>query len=300
MKKSITHLPKYAQDDLRRIRKQILERVPQCEMIILFGSYAKGSFVPYDERVEFGILTSFISDYDILVVTSHADLREVGSTLDEIDREFYKRENSVPIQFINEDMGKFMEDISMGRYFYTEIKSYGVQLYDSSRFVLPRRKKLNFAEIRKDAEVYFSEKSKRADSFLELAVYAYNTQKDYKMTSFQLHQAAENYFYAIKLTYTLKNSKQHNLLKLWQACRGHCDQLKGWFNMRDKEEKRLFELLKAAYVEARYNPNFLVTRKDCMMLFPKLETLKKITYEICLQRLEWYNEEDARERSSAE
>ena len=29
-----------------------------------------------------------------------------------------------------------------------------------------------------------------------------------------LHQACENYFYALRLVHTLKNSKQHNLSKL--------------------------------------------------------------------------------------
>ena len=298
MKKSISHLPKYAQDDLREIKQRVLRALPQCEMIILFGSYAKGSFVPFDEREEFGIMTTFISDYDILVVTSRTDLREVGSKLDDIDRELYKRENQVPIQFINEDIEKFKEDIHMGRYFYTEIKATGIMLYDSSRYILPRRKKLNFGEILTDAEVYFKEKSQRADMFHHLAKCAM-AKKDYKMTSFQLHQAAENYFYAIKLTYTLKNSKQHNLMKLWQACRGMCDELKGWFNLRDKKEKRLFELLKAAYVEARYNPNFLVTRRDINYINPKIEILKRVTYKVCEQRLEWYREQHAIETGEA-
>lgn len=53
------------------------------------------------------------------------------------------------------------------------------------------------------------------------------------------------------------------------------------FNMEDAEEKRLFELLKKAYVEARYNPNFLITREDCDFLFSKLRTLKDLTVEIC-------------------
>lgn len=299
MKKSISHLPKYARNDLKNIRQRVLAAIPQCEMIILFGSYARGTFVPYDEREEFGIMTTFISDYDILVVTSHADLREVGSRLNDIDRELYKRENQVPVQFINEDMDKFMEDIRMGRYFYTEIKAQGILLYDSNRYILPRRKKLDFLEIRTDAVVYFKEKTQRADTFHYLAECALKI-KDYKMASFQLHQAAENYFYAIKLTYTLKSTKQHNLLKLWQACRGSCDELKGWFNLRDNDEKRLFELLKAAYVEARYNPNFLVTRRDCDFLMTKIEALKDITYRVCRERLEWYTRESKKENPEQE
>lgn len=297
MKKSISYLPSYAQDTLKKIKQRVLQVVPQCEMIILFGSYARGNFVPYDEREEFGIRTSFMSDYDILLVTSHIDLRLVSSRLDEVEKEYSKRDNDVPIQFITEDITKFQEDIRMGRYFFTEIKSYGVLLYDSRKYELPRRKKLNFGEILKDAEFYFEEKSKRADMFHYLAMCALE-KKDYKMASFQLHQAAENYLYAIRLTFTLKNSKQHNLQKLWRECRGHADDLKGWFNLRDKEEKRLFELLKAAYVEGRYNPNFLVTHRDINFINPKIETLKEITYRVCTERLDWYRQQSKLETAS--
>ena len=91
MKTSYSHLPDYAKNDLQQIVSLILERVPHCEMIILYGSYARGTFVEYDERDEFGILTSFMSDYDLLVVTSNEDVREVGHLLDTVDDKYYKR-----------------------------------------------------------------------------------------------------------------------------------------------------------------------------------------------------------------
>lgn len=69
MKTSLSKLPEYARLDLEQIVGLILENVPRCEMIILYGSYARGTQVEFDERIEFGIPTSFMSDYDILVVT---------------------------------------------------------------------------------------------------------------------------------------------------------------------------------------------------------------------------------------
>lgn len=291
MKRSISFLPKYAQDDLRDIKEKVLKALPQCEMIILFGSYARGTFVSYDEREEYGVLTSFISDYDILVLTSHFDLREAGRTLDNIDHAYYKRpDHQVPIQFINDDITKFQEDLEMCRYFYTDIKNEGIVLYNSQKYSLPRCRKFNYKEIESEARVYFSEKTEMADDFLHLAKCAY-AQKKYRMASFQLHQAAENYFYALRLVFTLKNNKQHNLSKLWKSVWRFSEELHNLFNMADAEEKRLFELLKNAYIEARYNKNFLVTRRDCNFLFPKLETLKELTYEICEKQMNWYLEE---------
>lgn len=59
MKTSLSKLPEYARLDLEQIVGLILENVPRCEMIILYGSYARGTQVEFDERIEFGIPTSF-------------------------------------------------------------------------------------------------------------------------------------------------------------------------------------------------------------------------------------------------
>lgn len=68
--KSITYLPSTNQRDLHFIVESVLTRIKQTEMIILFGSYARNNYVVYDEKYEFGKIQFYVSDYDILVVTS--------------------------------------------------------------------------------------------------------------------------------------------------------------------------------------------------------------------------------------
>ena len=289
MKKSIDFLPLYAQQDLKKIVNLVLKEVFGCEMIILYGSYARGTFVQYDERNEFGILTSFMSDYDILVLTSGMDVSEVGHILDNIDEKYYRRpDNQTPIQFINDDIDKFNSDLRERRYFYTDIKKEGIELYNSGNYKLERGRKLNFSEIREQAEEYYNEKFDKALSFLRSARHD-NNDGDLQMCAFHLHQATENFFYTFRLVFTLKNSKQHNLMKLLRATRSYSDELRKLFPIsKDKEEKRLFELLKKAYVEARYNPNFVVTKEDIEALLLKVERLRDITEERCKERLREY------------
>lgn len=43
MKTSINYLPEQKRDDLRRIVECVLEVLPDCEMIILYGSYARNT-----------------------------------------------------------------------------------------------------------------------------------------------------------------------------------------------------------------------------------------------------------------
>ena len=292
MKSSLSHLPPYAKADLKQIVELVRDSVARCEMIILYGSYARGTQVEYDQRDEFGILTSFMSDYDILVVTSGSDVREVGRLLDGVDMKYYKRpDGQVPIQFINDDIEKLNSDLSEGRYFYTDVKKEGIMLYDSGNYKLERARKLKFGEIRQQAQEYFDEKFRKGGVFMKNAHYNY-IDGEYPMTAFMLHQACENFFYALRLVHTLKNSKQHNLSKLLGATGKYSPQLKTIFPRNTKEEKRLFELLRLAYVEARYNPDFVVTKEDIEALFPKVERLRDVVEETCLKQIASYKEKE--------
>lgn len=290
MKKSISYLPKRKQEDLIFLVREINKRLPQAEMIILYGSYATGKFVEYDERVEFGVPTSFMSDYDILVVTSGISDKKVGNVLDNIDDLYYKDpDNQTPVQFINDDIKTLNRQLEEGRYFYTQLKQEGIVLYDSKKFKLARRRKLNFKEIQQQAQEYFNDKYERAEGFLDVAHYLYN-KKNYTLSSFNLHQASENLYYAIRLAFTLKSYKQHNLAKLSASVKRHSEELAKVFPRDTAEEKRLFTLLKDAYVEARYNPNFLVTKEDIDALLPKVELLRDITKRICEVKIGEYGE----------
>lgn len=290
MKKSISYLPKSKQEDLNHLVKAVLEKIPETQIIILYGSYARNEYVDYDERVEFGITTTYMSDYDMLVVTSGISDKLVGSKLDNIDDKYYRNpDKQTPVQFINDDIKKLNTDLEEGRYFYSQIKQEGVILYDSGKFKLARRRKLNFDEIRKQAEEYFNEKLENAERKLGMSQLA--LEKDwYKDAIFNLHQACENLYYAIRLVYTLKNSKQHNLTKLSSSVKSYSSDLAKVFPNNTSEEKRLFNLIKAAYVEARYNPDFLVTKEDIDALIPKVELLRDITKSICEKKIEEYGE----------
>lgn len=292
MKTALSHLPDYAKTDLKQIVSLVLEKLPYCEMIILYGSYAKGTYVEYDERHEFGILTSFMSDYDILVITSKIDVKEAGRILDDVDAKYYKRpDQQVPIQFINDDIEKLNSDLAEGRYFYTEIKKDGIMLYDSGNCKLMNTRKLDYGEIQHQAQEYFDEKFERANSFLRSAGHDYDD-GDYRMCSFHLHQTCENLFYALRLVYTLKNSKQHNLSKLLGSTHKYSPELENIFPRNTQEEKRLFELLRLAYVEARYNPDFIVTKEDINALFPKVDWLQKVTEQICGAQIKSYQDKE--------
>ena len=57
------------------------------------------------------------------------------------------------------------------------------------------------------------------------------------------------------------------------------------------EEKRLFELLRSAYVEARYNDDFIVTKEDIDALLPKVEHLRDIVKKVCTAQIDYYSQQ---------
>ncbi len=294
MKKSIRHLPKDKREDLQLLVKMVLERIPQTEMIILYGSYATGRYVEYDLQHEFHTLTTFMSDYDILVVTHGTKDKDVGHKLDNIEDIYYnnynKNDKRPPVQFINDNIEKLNKDISDGRYFYTQLKQEGIFLYNSGRFSLARRRKLRYDEIKKQAEEYFNEKSKRARLFYEQALFMYE-KDEFVMSSFNLHQTCENLFHSVRLVFTLENGKQHNLIKLLASVKKYSDIFAKIFPKNKKEEKRLFQLLKAAYVEARYNFDFIVTQPDIYSLLPMIGQLFDLVEKLCKTRIAEYEVE---------
>ena len=74
MKRSIKRLPKRTQEELSVLQELILQYLVNVRMIILYGSYARGEYVIWDETYdERGGLTYYQSDLDILVICDTGD-----------------------------------------------------------------------------------------------------------------------------------------------------------------------------------------------------------------------------------
>lgn len=109
------------------------------------------------------------------------------------------------------------------------------------------------------------------------------------MTAFMLHQATESYLKTIPLVYILYGYKEHDLQFLIGKCKPYTLELEKVFPCDTDEEKRLFDLLRRAYLEARYNKkNFIVTKVDIDALVPKIELLRNIVEKVCEEQINFY------------
>lgn len=296
MKKSLKYLPAQKRRDLRQLVEIIRDEIKDTVMIILYGSYARGTYTDYDQRIEYGVPTYFMSDYDIMIVTEKRMGVKEHTIYANILRRFFVNkawEIHTHPQFINESIAELNKALDKSRYFYTDIKKEGVMLYDSGQYKLARRRKLDYAEIAEMAQEYFSEVFERANNFFEDAIVNISKSK-FKHASFHLHQATENFLRTIPLVYILYGYKEHDLAYLLNQCKKHTLEIYKAFPQDTDEERRLFKLLQDAYVQARYNKDFIVTKEDVDALIPKIELLRDLTEKICKERLAFYEQQTSK------
>lgn len=293
MKTSIDFLPKFVQRDLHQLVTLIREEMQDVGMIILFGSYAKNSFTRHDVTEDYGGgLIEFNSDYDILVVSKKRLGKSEGNLETRIRDRFAKgkEEHDVTkVQLISESISKLNNALSEGRYFYVDAVNEGILLYDSGEYTLATPRELNFSEIKDMALEYYADKLDDANTHYT----HYQTDLsnlNYRFCAFDLHQVTECLIKTVILVYALYGHKEHDLEFLLDKSKSYTVELLKVFPRDTAEEKRLFDLLRRAYLEARYNKkNFIVSKEDIDSLVPKIEQLKQIVETVCRERIAYYD-----------
>lgn len=183
-------------------------------------------------------------------------------------------------------------ELSEGSYFFGDIKKEGVLLFTTNRYQLADKRDMSPTEIQAKAQRDFDAWFKSANMFYgvferELE----NGSKDvdhYKIAAFQLHQATERYYGAIQLVFTGYKPKTHDIEDLGALAKA-CDmEFDKAFPKGSKQERDRFELLKKAYVDARYNMDYKITKEDLDYLSERVQILRKLTEEICREKIEGF------------
>ncbi|MEO9802260.1 MAG: nucleotidyltransferase domain-containing protein [Reichenbachiella sp.] len=121
MNKLPENLPQHKRKELDQIT-HLLTTNKAVEMLILFGSYAKGTFVE-DRYVEKGITYEYQSDYDLLVVTTHDDLKQSIQIETELKQKLIERSLiKTPVSLIFHSIKHLNQSLSEGNYFFQTSK----------------------------------------------------------------------------------------------------------------------------------------------------------------------------------
>lgn len=278
MKKSLKYLPKNKQEELQKIVTAIQENCKDIEKIILFGSYARGNYKEAKDLKQ--RRTGHISDYDILVVTENKKSTDKFASWNGVE----KLKLTAPVRVIAHDIESLNINLAEGQYFFTDIKKEGVILFDSKKYKLANKRKLNPKEKQRIAQDHFDEWFDSAKTFF----YQYKSAlkiKKLKNASFQLHQAVESSYKTILLVFTNYNPNEHFLSILGQRTTKYHPDLKTLFPKKNQKDKDRFKLLDDAYIGGRYDPDFRISKQDLLILADDVKKLLDLTEEICKKKI---------------
>ena len=293
MKSSLEHLPEKKQRELARVVEIIHEEFAdtlagssatfktrgRILKIILFGSYARGTFVDEPHTMK-----GYRSDYDILVIVSSKKLAEPQYWDKATDRLMWDKGVSTPVGLIVHGAREVNNFLADGQYFFVDILREGIVLYELDDRRLAEPKRLSPTDALRVAREHFERQSQSAAEFRQLAHYA--IQNDWRnRATFLLHQAVETAYSCLLLTLTNYSPPSHNLKFLRGLAEDHDRRLiEAW--PRDQHRfTAWYNILNEAYVKARYSKHFEITEEALAWLLERTEHLHHLVETICKERL---------------
>ncbi|MEJ2066088.1 MAG: HEPN domain-containing protein [Reinekea sp.] len=253
-------------------------------MLILFGSYARGDWV--EELADDGVHYQYQSDFDLLAVVKNEALATSIERKDSLHKRL-NREIKTPVSLIAEDIHFVNRRIAKGQYFYTDILREGILLHDSERFELAEPQELSMPERKNQAQKDFEFWLGNAEDYFRHYQYALNDNSLNK-AAFELHQTTERLYSAILLVFTCYKPSTHDLEKLGQLVASIEPKFLTVFPQGTEEDQKKFELLRKAYVSARYKPSYSITRQELEWLAERVMHLQALTEELCKIRITSY------------
>jgi predicted nucleotidyltransferase/HEPN domain-containing protein len=250
--------------------------------VILFGSYARGDWV--EDPVG-----RYFSDYDLLVVVDREELTDVpefwARTEERLLEELASGRNlRTPVSLVYHSLEDVNEKLRLGRYFFIDILRDGVLLFEEPGRPFAEPRPLSPAEALRETQDYFDEWFESAGNFFRLAEEARRGGM-LKEAAFLLHQATERFYHCLFLVRTLYSPKTHNLNQLRQLTEAVEPRLKEVWPRETKFERRCYELLREAYVKARYSRHYRISDEQLAWLAGRVERLQQVVREVCEARI---------------
>lgn len=296
MKADLDHLPEKQQAELARVKSILLDEFDaarkrgaggtsdwrkggEVQKIILFGSYARNDWVDEPDN-------GYVSDFDMLIIVSHEKLTDIADYW-WVAEDKILRDPAIgrTVNIIVHTLAEVNQGLSRGEYFWTDIHRDGVVLYALPGHPLAEPKPPTKSEALEMAEGYLNTWLPRVDGAIELARSAAETGNP-RDAAFMLHQAVERAYACFLLVHTFYFPRSHNIKFLRSLAEGGDKSLAAAWPRDARADRRRFELLKRAYVEARYSEQFDVSADDLVALMAAAVSLRDLVRTAGQRRIE--------------
>jgi uncharacterized protein len=284
MKNSLGHLPKHKKDELERAVSIIREMCDDIEMIILFGSHARGNYRDEEDLLP-DRKSGAVSDYDILVICRHNSTAIHTSLWRGISEHCNGLDPNMPFRIIVHDIKYIKKRLKEIHFFFSDIVKEGCLIYDSGKYQLNVGKELTPEQQIEAAKEHFEQWFERAERFYKH--FSVDMQdRDYKGASFMLHQSAESAYKALQLVFTNYIPRGHFLTAADKQIREVIPEFENIFPCETEADKERFDLFEYAYIGARYDKDFKISKKDLDYLSGRVKLLLEITKKLCNEKIE--------------
>ena len=260
----------------------------QILKIVLFGSYSRGDWV--EDPVG-----RYFSDFDLLVVVDNEKLTDVLEFWETAEKRLLAELSAgqrlrTPVNFIVHSLADVNDQLARGRYFFADIARDGIALLEIPGHPFVEPQPLAPQTALDEAEGYFEQWIESAGEFLDDAV-SNQERSRFKKAAFELHQATEHLYNCLLLVLTFYTPKSHNLVRLRSLAETLDLRLAAVWPAETKFERRSFELLRAAYVKARYSRHYKITAEELAWLLERVGALQDLVKAICEARIEQLRQE---------
>ena len=295
MRTSLDHLPPAKQTELKRLVDILHEEFDDALKgatadfkkkgrilkIILFGSYARGTYVdePHTKK-------GYRSDYDILVIVNDRKLTDVTAYWNRaFDRLARTGEISAPVSVIVHSLREVNTELKKGRYFFVEIRQDGIALYDIDNEPLAEPEALPPQEAWRIACEYYYNRLPHAKKFVKGAVF-YLSEGDLTEAAFILHQAVEQAYSTLLLVKTNYSPPSHNIRFLRSLTEDLEPSIIDVWPRNNQRFMAWFNILNEAYVKARYSAQYEITKEALEWLVERTQALVAAVDAAALLHLE--------------
>ena len=296
MKSKLRFLPQGKQDELAFVvdvirsgfahatarRSQPHQRSAKLLKIVLFGSYARGTWV--DDPVG-----RYFSDYDLLVVVNHDDFTDYAEYWEKIDRRLIDAGAAgsrlrTPVSLAPHSLDDVNDKLRLGRYFFIDAVKDGIVLFEEEGYPFAEPQPLTPQQALDETRGYADAWLTSSARFLENA--KDNIAKSWtNEAAFLLHQAAERAYHCALLVRTLYSPKTHKLTKLRAMAEDYEPRLRSVWPNENRIERRAYGLLVDAYVKARYSPEYSIEIEQLEWLGSRVAMLLDLVRQIADERL---------------
>lgn len=297
MRNDLDHLPQARQDELSRVTQILMDEFAvaiscatqpwrkngKIQKIILFGSFSRNDWV--DEAAN-----GYQSDFDILIIVSHKDLTDVAEYW-YVAEDKIQRDSGIarPVNVIVHTLEEVNQGLTRGEYFWVDIARDGIALYELPGVALAMPNPLTAADAFDMASAYFDVWFEKIDHSLKISRFCL-AEGQVNDAAFNLHQAVERAYTCYLLSRVQYVPRSHNIKFLRSLAEDKEPRLIEAWPRATKIDRRRFELVKRAYVDARYSKNYEISSDDLTAITAAVCSLRDTVEAVSREWLETLRE----------